>query len=505
MKSELHEVLLLDETFTPILVKQECSDTQPVLEEFIECYTENQNKPVKEWLSEKMQEQLPDRSTEEVEAMAHEIITTLEVDEEKKASLEKAIQSGRSKESWFASTIQKGTSAYSAQQTAEYLNMLDQAVYTANMSLYRTITTQAGTVSQNPCLDGFIAEQYHAQTFNMNAAARGSVYRAKVLEPNGNGYNKNSVDIVITDANGKTVRRYQSKYCRDAAETAKAFEKGNYRGQQKLVPDGQQDAIQKKVTTVIAAPDGTTSKPLSKSAAKEMQQEAQTANLREFTWNEYQVKDVVGKIGAQAGYAAVQGAAIGVGVQIAQKLWNGEEIKEEEVVETALITGADFGIKAAAAGALKVAAEKNIISVIPKGTPASTIANVAYVAVENAKIFGKMATGELTAKEAIEKIEQTTVATVAGIAAMGKGTAIGATIGTVLGPIGTAVGGFIGGSIGYAAGSKIGETVVRGAQKVREKAKGFISWVQDGLKRAACTTMDTISDRIRGIFGLLGW
>lgn len=39
-------------------------------------------------------------------------------------------------------------------------------------------------------LDGFIAEQYHAQTFNLNAEATGSQYRAKVLEPNGNGYAK---------------------------------------------------------------------------------------------------------------------------------------------------------------------------------------------------------------------------------------------------------------------------------------------------------------------------
>ena len=44
---------------------------------------------------------------------------------------------------------------------------------------------------------------------------------------------------------------------------------------------------------------------------------------------------------------------------------------------------------------------------IPKGTPAGTIANIAHVAVENVKIAGKMATGELTVKEGLEKMEQT--------------------------------------------------------------------------------------------------
>ena len=117
-----------------------------------------------------------------------------------------------------------------------------ESVHPFPESLYKTITTQAGTISQNPRLDGFIAEQYHAQTFNMNAEATGSQYRAKVLEPTGNGYAKNSVDIVIVDGDGKVVRRYQSKYCKDAKATEQAFEHRDYRGQQKLVPEGQERA-----------------------------------------------------------------------------------------------------------------------------------------------------------------------------------------------------------------------------------------------------------------------
>ncbi len=39
------------------------------------------------------------------------------------------------------------------------------------------------------------------------------------------------------------LKRYQSKYCKDAKSTARVFEQGDYRGQQKLVPDGQQIEI----------------------------------------------------------------------------------------------------------------------------------------------------------------------------------------------------------------------------------------------------------------------
>ena len=94
------------------------------------------------------------------------------------------------------SEVNKASSAMSTQEAAKYLAGLDSALQQANESLYHTITTQAGVVSQNPNLDGFIAENYHAQTFNLNAEAAGSPYRAKVLEPVEGGYTKNSVDIV---------------------------------------------------------------------------------------------------------------------------------------------------------------------------------------------------------------------------------------------------------------------------------------------------------------------
>lgn len=505
MKEEYEFDLLLDEEDGPILVEDECKELKPIVEDFVKSYSANPTAPVESWLIPKMQEQLPEKSYDEIVSMVDEIVVTIKVSEEKKTSLEKAVASGRSKESWFASEAKKAIAGMSTQEAAKYLTNLDTVLQQANESLYRTITTQAGTISQNPRLDGFIAEQYHAQTFNMNAEATGSPYRAKVLEPNGNGYAKNSVDIVIVDGEGKVVRRYQSKYCKDAKATEQAFEHGDYRGQQKLVPEGQEGDIAKKSTTVLEAPDGTTSNPLTKSRAEQMRDEAQSGNWNDLNWNEYAAKDLAIGIGKQAGYAALQGAAIGVGFDVAQKLWNGESIDADEVVETAIVNGADFGVKAAAAGALKVGVEKEIIKVIPKGTPAGTIANIAYVAIEDVKVLGKMATGELTMKEGIEKLEQTTVSTAAGLVAMGKGAAIGAAMGTVFGPAGTAIGGFIGGTVGYMAGSKVGEAVVKCAQKVRDGAKKVAKTVTSGVKRVASSVASGVKSFCSSVASSFGF
>ena len=182
MKEENEFDLLLDEEDRPILVEEECKNVKPIIEEFVRSYAENQGKTVEYWLVPKMQEQLPEKSREEIETMVEDIVTAIKVSEEKKDSLNKAITNGRSKESWFASEVKNATSAMSTQEAAKYLASLDKAVNQANQALHKTITTQAGNVSQNPSLDGFIAEQYHAQTFNMNAEASGSQYRAKVLD-----------------------------------------------------------------------------------------------------------------------------------------------------------------------------------------------------------------------------------------------------------------------------------------------------------------------------------
>lgn len=505
MTKEVYDAtLVIDDELEQKISITEVEKLKPIQKKFMNSYLENKDEiPLEQWLNSEMSENLPEYSDKDIKEMSNEIITTLKIQEDKKFSLGKAFQEGKSKEYWFANETKIAISQMSSQDVAKYLQNLDDALVSTNESLYRTIHTQSGIISQNPNLDGFIAEQYHAQTFNLNAEAIGSQYRAKVLEPIGNGYAKNSVDIVIVDGNNKVVRRYQAKYCKDANATARAFEHGDYRGQQKLVPEGQETEITKKTTTVLEAPDGTTSNTLTKSQAKDFQKEAQSGKWNELNWNEYQVKDLAIDIGQQAGESAILGAVIGGGFNLAKQVWNGEEIDGSEMVETALLSGTDFGIKAAAAGALKVGVEKGIVTAIPKGTPAGTIASVVHVAVENVKVIGKMATGELTAKEGFEKMEQTTVSTVAGITTAAEGAAFGATVGIVLGPIGTAIGGFIGGTVGYMAGSKTGETITKGVQKVRNAAVEVVKTIGSGVKKFVSSVASGVKSFCSGIKSIL--
>ena len=184
MENEDYSVIEIDEEFKPIITEDECIQFQPIIVDFMKCYVKNKDVPTEKWLTEKIKSSLPEKSNEEIQKITSEIVDTINLNDEKRESLNTAVTNGRSKESWFASEVKKATAAMSAKETVEYLKNLDNAVNTANVELYKEIFIEStGNINMNPSLDGFIAEQYHAQTFNMNAKAAGSQYRAKFLKP----------------------------------------------------------------------------------------------------------------------------------------------------------------------------------------------------------------------------------------------------------------------------------------------------------------------------------
>ena len=279
MEKEEIKTLLVDNEYEPVFTESEAQELKPILGAFVGAYIKNAGKERKEWLPQMIKESLSDISDEEANQIFNDMEASLNGFEAEKENLKTAKKAGKTRDSWLAKQFENSTAKMNQEQAVQYLSSLDEAISNSNNAMLNTVTTNSGAINQNPHLDGFIAERQHVETFNLNAQANGSQYRAEVLEPApGEKYGKNSVDIVIKDAVGKVVRRYQVKYCKDATATQKAFEHGNYRGQRSLVPEEQAADINKNTTIVIEAPDGTTSKPLSKTKAKELQERTQSGN-----------------------------------------------------------------------------------------------------------------------------------------------------------------------------------------------------------------------------------
>lgn len=496
---EANKELYISDEFEPVITQENGTELISIIKDFLSTYANNREKPVEEWLPEKIASYLPDKSNQDILEYVHDIEKEVEINSDNRKDLEKALDNGRTKEQWLESRTKQFFEISNNIHAVEHLESLDTAIDLANENLYNTVLTNSGNVNQSICLDGFIAEQYHAQTFNLNAEAAGSEYRAYVLEPANGVYNKNSVDIVIKNGNGDIVRRYQSKYYSTPGKTEAAFS-NDYRGQRKLVPSDQVDEISSKASDVIEAPDGTRSNPLSKPDAQKMRDEAQSGNWNDLNWNEYKVQDILHGVGKKIGIAAVLGAAIGAGFELAKQIINGEEIEWGSVIRKALETGKDSAIVVTIASAIKVAAEKGIIHLIPKGTPVSIIADIVYIAIEDLKIMKKMADGELSFEEGMEQIEITSTALIAGMVASVEGATIGASIGMVFGPVGAAIGGFIGGVVGFIAGSKVGEAVSKVRIQIRTKIHSVVKEAKDTIKRGIKNAFESVKETFKKSF-----
>lgn len=497
------------DTARPILSEEEAKALKPILKRFMESYAK---KPAdlsdEAWLNGKLQEELPEKSPEEIQTMSKEIIEGVQTFDTNLASVNEACDCGKTKEEWFRDKCQEAAVGMSVQDYGEYLRSVDLALFRGETDIWAAMhNTETGALNMNPNADGFIAEQQAAATFNAEATLKNSPYRAEVLQPNGTRYGKNSVDIVIRDIRKDThniIRRYQMKFGQDADATVQYIKNGDYRGQRIVVPKGQAEAVKAKlstdrnVTEYIESPDGVRSHPLSKEEAKAIQKEIRETNdLSYSSWNSFNTRELALQIGKQAAFTGVAAATIGTGFHLAAKYMQGEKIDGEEVVETALTTGADAGIKAAATGALKVGVEKGMLPVL-RGVTNNGLVAVACTGIESAKILGKYATGEISGMEAVEKIGRVAVSTWYGLSWGAKGALIGAAALSWIPIVGPIVGGFVGGTIGYMAGSKVGETIYEGAKKIGSVVKSAAKTLGNGAK-SICSGVSSV------IKSLLPW
>jgi len=443
----------------------------------------------------------------ELKNTALDIVETVDRYEKERNKLTEYKAKGLTRESYLAKAIEDGGKANGVTDFGKYAGEIDKALGKANADNVKLMYRVDGGVNQQYNLDGFIAEQHHVDTFNMEAAAKGSKLRAEVLKPApGETYGKNSVDIVIRDEKGNIVKRYQSKYGKDAEATQALFEKGDYRGQQKLVPEGQSEDISKKSTETIEC-DGVKSKPLSKEDAKKRQQAMQEAQeAKQYEWNEVNKGAIAKNIAQKAGLSAVcavgfQGARI-----LGRRIWNSITGKEnnpieedaKEFAESAIKSGVSAGLTIAATGGITVAVKSGWLGPILKSTPVGHIANAVCVGIENVKVLYQFATGKITGEEALDKAGDATCSLVGSLALGAKGMGIGAAIGSVLGPVGTAIGGAVGGIVGGIAGSTVGHAIWEGGKAIVKTVGKVIRGIGEGIINVASAVWG-------GIKSLFSW
>lgn len=152
--------------------------------------------------------------------------------------------------------------------------------------------------------------------------------------------------------------------------------------------------------------------------------------------------------------------------------------------------------------------------IIPKGTPAAVIANIAFVVVENLKVIGQILDGNLSIREGISLMMQTTISTIGGLIGYGYGAAAAALL--VSGGLVGAVVGFVGGTIGYMLGSTVGDTIASCVQPITEvfvstaatvfsTAEKVVGGICNAIGSAISSVASGISSIARGICSCFGF
>lgn len=480
--------------------KENMHKTAEVIASFVASCKNRGEKPLNQWLRDEFRK-YPTlwESEEEILQAVQDVMQSVSTFNEKQESHQRCLDQGRSSTSWLATEIEKGAAAAGAVNVGQYAGEIDQALSQANANAQRIITTQTGSISMNPNLDGFIAEQHHVDTFNIDAATKGSPYRAELV----NSRDLNSVDIQIVDGDGNVVAKYQSKYGATPSDTAKLLERGDYSDQKPLVPEGHSGEVENS-TEVIEA-DGVQSKPLSKEEAKALQEQAQQEQeARQYDWSDTNRLEITKQIGKQA----VISACITAGLQgtriLARRAWNflngrknpslDKDLKE--FFDSSLSSTKHVAVQVAVSGGVVVAVKNGWLGAALRGTPAGLITNIACVGLQNAKTLFKLAKGELSQDEALDVMGQTTTTAVGALAVAAKGETVGAAIGTVLGPVGAAIGGFVGGVVGGIAGGQIGEAVYIAGKAIVKKAKNVFKETKKAAKKAA----KSIGKKLKSLF-----
>ena len=553
--------------------------TEQIIQKFLRSYAENEKsqdkKDLKTWLVSELQNELPNKKTEDIEKIATELISGIEIYYTKKKEVEKYQSLGITNGDYVGNEIlekvadeieeaeivdtkeviedmkeasnilsqyneamiyetaavkepQLVANVLSAKSVNNYVDTVNTAIDDANKTMMESVTTKAGTINQNPNLDGFIFEEHHAGTFNIDATVKQKPYHAEALKPElGETYGKNSIDLVIEDT-GKYVKKYSAKAYKNANETAKSFYDKitgyKYKFQSKLVPTEQTSEIANSVDKIKY--NNVESKGITKAEIKEIQNDLQTGNKKADIINfknDVNTISISKQIGKQAMVNGTMGLGIGMATNIGINLITGKEVDAEQVIEAGIKTGTSMGMATAVAGGIRVAVEKKVIpTVFSRVLTNNTIGAIAAASMDIIGTAFKLGSGEITLGKAVKDVGNSISASYGAIISSGIGFSGGMALATTigLGTIGTvgtiltgglalvagAVCGVVGSKVGGAIANGIGtvaETIVDGAVDVikagKEVVKSLASGVWNGLKAVGSAIASGFSSVVSSI------
>ena len=198
-------------------------------------------------------------------------------------------------------------------------------------------------------------------------------------------------------------------------------------------------------------------------AAIEMREIEENISGEETEWNKLSLKSMTSNLVQQAVLSGIGGGALSANCERVEADGSVSLAENIDPANEPVGSEVDVGLKAVAAGALKVASDKGIIPFLTKKTPLAVISTVACWGMESVRTVGQVFRGQLSVAKAVERMGRVSSAAVGELCVNGIAAKSIAAI-PILGPI---VGVALGESVTKAANNKVANMVYEGFKKIQ--------------------------------------
>lgn len=384
----------------------------PIFRDFLQSYFEKEvNVSDQEWLQDKLKDNGLELTEEELEQYSADLIGSVQCFTDSLRSLEESRAEGLTAEEWLEKKIKET----GRELTPEEMKQASEAYSQANKRLQRNLKAEEAGQNANSSMTDIIAEQKIIDDFNILAWADEAQYEAVIDQPAEDSvYGNNLFDIAIIDKQtGEKLESYQIIYGNTLQETIDLVNKAIAAGQTIIVPADMVEEVRKAcpfkdISDHIGGTGRVTTmgEPLRLEEAKSYLKKKLPEMKEQFMADpETFIKDF-----AQNAFSSgVLSAGLKKGIERFAENEEIEDFDAKKLVEEALLSKDNKGLKTAVAGAIAVAAHKKLIDALPTYTPPAVAANIASIGLENIKVFAQVEQGNITVEDGIEKMGNTSM------------------------------------------------------------------------------------------------
>lgn len=235
-----------------------------------------------------------------------------------------------------------------------------------------------------------------------------------------------------------------------------------------------------------------------KKTALAQYQKALRIDLGSVHARNYDPAEAALRISRNAALSGIGSIALTTGFTLMGKMVQGNlKMSQRRLLSMIFQTGADNGIRAAVGGALKVSAERGLLPMLSRATPARTFAAITCIGVENMKILYKYAEGNLTGLQAMEQAGKVSTACVFSIGFALEGAIFGAAAFSVVPIAGPIVGAILGEMVGNVIGGQVGNVFYASVKRLCLSAKYAVLADYDVITQFEDMVAEPLSNRLK--------